>query len=449
MTEFLLYINRLLWSPVLIGAMLGAGLYCIAAHRFAAWRSLARLRRPPAADAHALRPVQACMTSLAAAMGTGNITGVATALTAGGPGALFWMWIAALCGTGLLYAENVLSCRFRRDGCTGAAAYLRGGLHSPVLAGGFAVCCIAASFGMGNMTQSHAMAQCLAAAFGIPGWVTGACAALLVLAVILGGTGRIGRFSAAVMPVLTVLYLGLCGLVIWRFRTALPGVWADIFRDAFGMRAAAGGITGAAVRRAVSVGVRRGVFSNEAGLGSSGMLHGEMQGADPAFQGACSILEAAADTLVCCTATALAILCSGAVASGEDGSALVLCAFRAGIGPAADLLVPCVISLFALCTLIGWSYCGSSALRSLAGQRFALPYRIAYAAACLPGAVMALTNVWTLADIANAGMLLCNLPALLLLYPALDRTAPSVVQCKKREGRDDGTEQPQGGSDPV
>ena len=450
MLEWIMTVNRLLWSPVLILVLLCGGIYCAAADRFAAWRSIGRLRRMPEGTRQGLSPLQACMTSLAAAMGTGNITGVAAALTAGGPGAVFWMWIAALCGMGLLYAENVLGCRFRRTGCAGAAAYLRYGLHSPAAAAAFAVCCLAAAFGMGNMTQSHAMAQCLDCAFGVPPQITGAAAALLVYGIIRGGAGRIGRFSAMVMPVLTLLYLGGCAFVIWRFRAQLPAAWAGIFREALGLRAAAGGITGAAVRRAVSVGVRRGIFSNEAGLGSSGMLHGEMQGTDPAFQGACSILEAAADTLVCCTATALVILCTGTLGDGADGSALVLCAFRAGMGRTADLLIPGIITLFALCTLVGWSYCGSSALHALAGERFAGVYRIAYAAACLPGAALELSAVWTLADIANAGMLYCNLPALLLLYPGLDRRGRSVVQCRKEErGQGYGTAHPTGGSDPV
>ena len=371
------------------------------------------------------------MTSLAAAMGTGNIAGVATALTLGGAGAVFWMWAAALLGMGLIYAENVLSCHYRRSGRTGAAAYLRDGLHSPVLAGCFAVCCVAASFGMGNMTQSHAMAQTLQAAWGIPLPVTGMIAAVLTGAVILGGAKRIGKFAAAAVPAVTAVYLLAAGIVIFRCKDQLGGAFAEIFRGACGMDALTGGISGAAVQRSVTVGVRRGVFSNEAGLGSSGLLHGEADGDDPAFLGACGMLEVFADTFVCCTATALVILCSGA--AGADGAALVLQAFRIGIGAAADWLLPPVIAVFALCTLVGWSYCGSSALQSLTGGRYLTAYRLVFCAAVLLGAMLRLEAVWMLADIANACMAYCNLPGILLLYPL--HNPPQTAHTDRKVGK--------------
>ena len=418
--HFLSTVSRLLWGSGLVGLLLGTGAYCLLRDKCAPLRSLRLLfdhRKRSGRRAHS--PFEACMTSLAAAMGTGNIAGVATALTLGGAGAIFWMWAAALLGMGLIYAENVLAAHYRRDGRAGAAAYLRYGLQSPCLAGCFAVCCVAASFGMGNMTQSHAMAQTLQAAWGIPLPVTGAAAAVLTGAVILGGAKRIGKFAAAAVPAVTVVYLFAAGAVILRCRAQLPEAFAAILRGAVGMDALTGGISGAAVQRAVTVGVRRGVFSNEAGLGSSGLLHGEADGDDPAFFGACGMLEVFADTFVCCTATALAILCSGA--ADADGASLVLQAFRIGIGAAADWLLPPVIAVFALCTLVGWSYCGSSALQSLTGGRWVTVYRLLFCAAVLLGAMLRLDAVWMLADIANACMAYCNLPGILLLYPLHNR----------------------------
>ena len=414
MNELLSGCSRILWGSGLVLALLGTGMYSLLRDRCAPFRSLRLLiQRPHRNGTRTLSPFQACMTSLAAAMGTGNIVGVATAITLGGAGAIFWMWVAALLGMGLIYAENVLSCRYRSGGLTGAAAYLRYGLHSPLLSAAFAVCCTAASFGMGNMTQSHAIAQTLRDAFRMPPLITGLITAAVTAAVILGGARRIGRFASAAVPFVSAVYLLLCGIVIWQFRSRLGDAFGSIFQGAFGIRAAAGGISGEALRRAMTVGVRRGVFSNEAGLGSSGLLHGEADGEEPAFFGACGMLEVFADTFVCCTATALVLLMTGV--SGADGAGLVLLAFRAGIGTAADWLLPPVIALFALCTLVGWAYCGSSAWQSLTGKRWVTAYRLVFCAAACLGAVMQLETVWTLADIANACMVYCNLPGLLLL----------------------------------
>ncbi len=415
--EFLTSLNQLLWGSGLVGLLLGTGAFCHIYGGFQPLRSL-RLLGKKHRGSGTQSVFQACMTSLAAAMGTGNIAGVGTALTLGGAGAVFWMWVAALLGMGLIYAENVLGCHYRRGEIGGAAAYLRYGIH-PALGTAFAVCCVAASFGMGNMTQSHAMAQTLQEACGIPAWVTGLAAGGITAAVIFGGAKRIGQFAAAVVPVLTAVYLFGAGVVIWHCRDNLGAAVLSIFRGAFGWQAAAGGIAGEAVRRAVSVGVRRGVFSNEAGLGSSSMLHSSTEGAPPAFLGACGMLEVAADTFLCCTATALAVLSAGVLDTGADGAGLVLLAFRKGMGSAADVLLPPVIALFALCTLVGWSHCGSSALRSIAGQKWVTVYRAAFCLAAVVGAVMRLETVWLLADIANAGMAYCNLPGILLLYPQI------------------------------
>lgn len=433
--DMLQSLNQILWGDVLVIFLLGMGGFCLFYGKSASLRSFRLLKNNSrknlnqdlnqdlnSANSRKLSPFQSCMTSLAAAMGTGNIVGVATALTLGGAGAIFWMWIAALLGMGLIYAENVLSCRYRDCNHTGAVAYLRNGLHQPWLAGIFAVCCVGASFGMGNMTQSHAMAESLSESFAVPPVLTGIITAILLGWIIFGGTDRIGHVTSILIPVLSGIYLALSGFVILRYREHLGTAFLDIFRSASGWQSVGAGISGETVRRAVSVGIRRGVFSNEAGLGSSGLLHGDADSDQPEFLGLCGMLEVILDTFVCCTATALVILCTGALDSGTDGAVLVLTAFRNGLGTCADWLLPPMIALFAFCTLIGWSYCGMNAFRTLTAQPHAI--RIYQGIFCVTaglGAVLQPELIWTLADIANACMAYCNLPAILLLYPGYVR----------------------------
>ena len=418
MIKFLTEFNQLLWGNGLVLLLLGTGIFCMCCQNGQCLKSFALLFRKQKifqnSEKQKISVFRSCMTSLAAAMGTGNIVGVASALTLGGAGAIFWMWISAFCGMGLIYAENVLSCHYRKENYFGAAAYLKYGLKSPVLAGIFAVCCVLASFGMGNMTQSHAMAEILKASLHIPDWLTGLFSMIILYLIISGGSERISKFSAVMIPVLTGLYLLCIFIILFRYRENLPSVISEIFRKAFDFKAVGGGIAG----YAVSVGVRRGVFSNEAGLGSSGLLHGEADSQSPAFLGLCGMLEVIADTFLCCTATAFAILSTEALSSGTDGAVLVLYAFRKGIGTISDWLLPPIIALFAFCTLTGWSYCGLNALKTLTSNLIILKlYQILFCIGAFIGAVLKLELVWTLADIANACMAYCNLPAIMLLFP--------------------------------
>lgn len=423
-------INQVLWGAGLVILLLGTGVLCLFCRKGACLKSFGllfhRQKMPEQSGAHGISVFESCMTSLAAAMGTGNLVGVATALTLGGAGAVFWMWVSAFCGMGLIYAENVLSCEYRSGHCAGAVAYLRYGLNSPRLADIFAVCCLFASFGMGNMTQSHAMAEILTASFGVPAWVTGICTGVLLGVIILGGSKRTAKFSSVMIPVLTGIYFLLCLIMLIRYRTALPGAFMKIFREAFHLSAVGGGLAGTAVKQAISVGVRRGVFSNEAGLGSSGLLHGEADSENPQLLGLCGMLEVIADTFLCCTLTALVILCAGE--PGRDGAELVLKSFRAGLGTCADWILPPMIVLYAFSTLTGWSYCGTNALKGLTDGRYIRIYQIIFCLAAGAGAVMKMEFVWTLADIANACMAYCNLPGILLLYPG--RIASPGIDCK-------------------
>ncbi len=416
MQEILYLLNQQLWGNGLVILLLGTGLFCLVSGKFApfrSWKKFSRNHQSPNSAKHT--PFQACMTSLGAEMGTGNIIGVATALTLGGAGAIFWMWVSAFVGMGLIYAENVLSCIWKDDEYSGAVAYIRHGLKSPVLSGIFAVCCVGASFGMGNMTQSHAMAQTLQASFRVSPYISGILTAILTGIIIFGGAERIGKFSGMIVPVLSGVYLVTAFIVMFRFRENLGAVFLQIFREAIGKSAVTGGISGYAVKNAVSVGVRRGIFSNEAGLGSSGILHSETN-ESPEFMGVCGMLEVIADTFLCCTVTALTILCTGV--TGADGGELVLMAFRAGIGNLADWILPPIIALFALCTLVGWSFCGACAFRSITNGKYVRIYQSAFCIAVFLGAVAEMQTIWTMADIANACMAYCNIPAILLLYPS-------------------------------
>ncbi len=420
MIKFLTDLNQILWGNGLVGLLLGTGIFSFIYPDGQCLKSFGLLfqKQEQTGSRYTIPVFQSCMTSLAAAMGTGNIVGVAAALTIGGAGAIFWMWISAFCGMGLIYAENVLSCRYRTASAAGAAAYLKYGLHSPVLSGIFAVCCVCASFGMGNMTQSHAMAEILEASFAVPAWLTGLLTMLILFIIIIGGSKRIAKFSAVIIPVLTGIYL-LCSLIIlFLYRENISSVFAEIFRSALGIRAVGGGISGTAVKYAISAGVRRGIFSNEAGLGSSGLLHAEASSEQPEFLGVCGMLEVIADTFICCTATALVILCTGSLKTGQEGAVLVLTAFRSGMGILADWILPPVIALFAFCTLTGWCFCGMNALKTLTKNPDYLKlYQILFCTAAFIGTIMKLELVWTLADIANGCMAYCNLPGILLLLP--------------------------------
>lgn len=413
MFHFLNTLNTALWGvPFLFLAFLTAGICAVKCSPFCRkCRSIAVSHR----HASGIPPIRSAAASLAAAMGTGNLAGVAAAISIGGAGAVFWMWVAALTGMLLLYAENVLSLRFRdrlSDGTqlSGASAYLRFGLKLPGLSTAFAGLCVISSFGMGNMVQSSVMADSLSA-FHIPPLCTGVLAAALTAAVVFGGAKRIGTFAYLTIPLLSAVYLAAAGAVIWNCRENLPHAVTSVFQGAFGIRAAGGGFCGEILRNSISVGLRRGVFSTEAGLGSSGILHGDADSENPHAVGLLAMGEAFLDTFLCCTATAFAILCAD-VPTEEN---LLAAAFEKGIGRAANAILPPVLAMFALCTLIGWCYCGSSAFSVLTGGRWISLYRAVFCLCIIPGAVTEPELLWLLADLANVCMAYVNLPAMAVL----------------------------------
>ena len=387
-----------------------------------------------------LTQMQTFSTALAAAMGTGNLIGVASALLLGGPGAVFWMWVSALLGMMLTYTENRLAMRYAKDGVRGPMAYLHYGLHSPVLAGCYALLCVGASFGMGNMTQSSVIAFLAQEAFSVPAWATGLVTAAVLCVILLRGAKGTGGVLQWLMPLLATGYmLAALAVILWHKSAIFPS-FQKILEGAFGFDAISGGISGAVLRRAVETGLRHGVFSNEAGLGSSALVHAGGDSKDGDLQGLWSMTEVALDTLVCCTLTALAILTSGAWSADTADTAgeLLTAAFSTIFGAAAPRILSVVTALFAFCTLIGWCCCGEQAVVYLfrRSDKFARRiYRLLFCMLAGLGAVLSLQTVWELSDIANGLMAIPNLLGLLLLQKSnrVDISEKSTEASKKTE----------------
>ena len=418
------------WGPGLLVLLLGTGLWLTIRSRFFqlwGWRTILRRtfgslrsRKSTPKDAAALTQFQTFSAALAAAMGTGNVIGVAAALCLGGAGAVFWMWVSAILGMMLTYTENVLGIRYAKtlpNGTRvgGPMAYLRFGVGSKTLAGCYAVLCIAASLGMGNMTQSSAISALAENAFSLPPTVAGIMVALLLGCILLRGVQGVGSVIQWLMPLLSAAYMLAALAVIVCHWNALPAAWASIFQGAFGISAVGGGISGALLREAVRTGLRHGVFSNEAGLGSSALVHAGGNSQDAALQGMWSMVEVGLDTLVCCTLTALAILTSGAMQPEMESGAVIAAAFSGVFGKWSPQILAVMTALFAFCTLIGWCCCGEQAVRYLGGERALKPYRVVFCVAAGIGAVISLESVWAVSDIANGLMAIPNLLGLLLL----------------------------------
>lgn len=422
-------IAEIIWGPGLLVLLLGAGVWLSLQNRFAqlySWRRILRqtfggLRnRPDGEGGSAMTQLQTFSTALAAAMGTGNIIGVAAALSIGGAGAVFWMWISALLGMMLTYTENVLGQRYAHtcpDGTriAGPMAYLRFGLNSRILAALYAIFCVAASFGMGNMTQSSAISSLAERAFSIPPVAVGIAVTLLLGGILLRGSRQAGGVLQWLMPLLSAGYMLAALAVILRHGNMLPHAFSEIFRGAFGLQAVGGGVSGALLREAVRTGLRHGVFSNEAGLGSSALVHAGGSSRDAQLQGMWSMVEVGLDTLVCCTLTALAVLTSGALEQSEAADGIIVAAFASVFGEGSGQVMAVITALFALCTLIGWCCCGEQGVRYLFGKRALTGYRLLYCFAAGVGAVISLRSVWELSDIANGLMAFPNLLGLLLL----------------------------------
>jgi len=369
MLELLDRIDAALWGPVTIFLLFGTGILItlmvkvIQLRKFGyAWKLISgRYDNPD--DQGEITHFQALSAALSATIGTGNIAGVGTAIALGGPGAVFWMWVTAVFGMALKYGECLLSLHYRtihEDGTVSAGPmyYLEKGLGQKWLGILFALFAAVASFGIGNMVQANSVAEPVRTYFGIPKLATGLLLGGLVFSVIVGGIKRIGRVASRLVPFMAAFYVLGALWVILAHLHAVPEAFRIIFTSAFKGSAAAGGFAGAAVAQAIRFGVARGVFSNEAGLGSAPIAHGAAKTQEPVREGLVAMLGPFIDTLVICSMTALVIVLTGAYTSGETGAVLTAHAFDIGLPGKGGMIVAMGIILFAFSTAISWSYYG-------------------------------------------------------------------------------------------
>ncbi len=426
MKELISSIDSFVWGPITIILLVGTGLFItllvrvVQIRKFGyAWQLISGKYDNPE-DEGEITHFQALSAALSATIGTGNIAGVGTAIALGGPGAVFWMWVTAFVGMATKYAECLLSLKYRvvhEDGTVsgGPMYYLEKGLGQKWLGMLFALFAAIASFGIGNMVQANSVAQPVQTYFGIPKVVTGIVIGILVFAVIVGGIKRIGQVASRLVPVMAVFYVfGSLWVIIINFG-AVPAAFGIIFREAFTGSAALGGFAGAAVAQAIRFGVARGVFSNEAGLGSAPIAHGAAKTKEPVREGLVAMLGPFIDTIVICSMTALVIVLTGAYASGETGADLTARAFNMGLPGPGGYIVAIGIIFFAFSTAISWSYYGDRSVEYLLGQKFVMPYRVLYSILLPVGAAVQLEVVWNISDIFNALMALPNLIGLLAL----------------------------------
>ncbi|MCI8726021.1 MAG: sodium:alanine symporter family protein [Hungatella sp.] len=443
-------LHGMVWGPVLLTLLLTVGIaYTLRSGGFPLfgikvwWRETvgSLLREDGEAKRQKGQYVtkgQAACTALAATIGTGNIVGVATALTAGGPGAIFWMWVSALTGMATAYAETWLGIRYRYKNTQGRwvcgpAVYLDKGLHMPFLGIFYGILCLMASLGMGSMVQSNAITQTIGFSAGVPPLLCGVAVTAVTCSVAAGGILRIGKVAEKLMPWAAGIYIFFSCITLGACYEQIPGAFMDIFRYAFLPESVAGGIGGYGISRAFRYGIARGVFSNEAGLGSLAGLHGATENTTPEEQGMWAMFEVFFDTIVICTLTALVILCvtgrtGGTLQGYGDGAVLTAGCFGAVLGNMGEYLVSGAMTIFAFATMIAWFFLGRQTLETVleqisrwlplsAGTRnnIEIAYLILYGYAVFMGCVSNLEAVWALSDIWNGMMAFPNICALLLL----------------------------------
>lgn len=437
LTNLISQINSIVWGPMMLVLILGVGLFLQLGLKLMPIFKLGTGFKLMWSGRHAsdsekkegeISPFQALMTAMSATVGTGNIAGVATAVFLGGPGALFWMWCTALVGMATKFSEAVLAVKYREvdengNHVGGPMYYIKNGLGSKWawMGTAFAIFGMIAGFGIGNTVQSNSVAAVLEANFSLPTWVTGVVLMVLTAAVLLGGIKRIGAVAGALVPLMAISYL-VAGLVVLAINAdAIPAALDLIFTYAFTESAAEGGFAGAAVWAAIRFGVARGVFSNEAGLGSAPIAHAASQTNDPVRQGLIAMLGTFLDTIIICSITGLVIITSGTWTSGESGAALTSAAFADALPGVGNYIVAIALAIFAFTTILGWSVYGERCAEYLFGVKVITPFRILWIIAVPVGTLVSLDFVWLLADTLNAMMAIPNLIALALLSPVVFR----------------------------
>ena len=435
-------IDTFVWGPVMLVLLVGTGIFLTIRLRFLPWRNLgyalhsvlskeARTTKRGTGD---VSPFSALMTALAATIGTGNIIGVATAMFAGGPGALVWMWISACFGLTSKFSECMLAIKYRETNekgeMSGGPMYTMKNAFKNKAFGHsmgflFALFTVLASFGIGNMTQANSISGSLTETFGVPSWITGIALTVLALIIILGGITSISKVSSVVVPVMAIFYVIAGLIVICGNITNVPHGLYLIFGMAFHPQAIGGGVLGTitvSVMNSLRYGVARGVFSNEAGLGSAAITAAAATTDDPVRQGYINMTGTFFDTIVVCTITGLSIAASGVLgttnAAGEplQGIQLTMAAFGSVLGPVGSYLVAIGIILFAFSTILGWEYHGEKAFEYLfKSHRFNIIFRVIFSLVVYVGATQTLDLVWNISDIMNALMAIPNLICILLL----------------------------------
>lgn len=427
------------WGPPMLVLLVGTGLYLTIILKGLQFRALPLAFKLIMQKDHGhhgdISHFAALMTALAATVGIGNIVGVATAITLGGPGAVFWMWMTGLVGMATKYSEAVLAVKYREHGKHGMRGgpmyYISKGAGLPWLGTLFAIFTAFAAFGIGNMTQANATAKIFEATFHVPTQITGIVLTLLTGLVILGGIKTIGKFTSLLVPFMIVGYVGASLVVLGINIQEIPHAFELIFGSAFSPSAATGGFAGATVAAAMRYGISRGVFSNESGLGSAPIAAAAARTQDPVTQALVSMTQTFIDTLVVCTMTALVILTADSWTQGIAASNLTSASMAETLGSTGSIIVAVATSLFAYSTLIGWNYYGEKAVEYLFGEKSIRIYRVFFTIAVMVGATVSLEFVWNFSDLMNGMMAIPNLIALLLLSKVIKSETERYFSSKK------------------
>jgi len=432
--DVLISINAIVWGPIMLVLLIGTGLFLSIKTRFMQFTKFGYMMKNTIGslfnksqhgkDASGVSPFQAVATAMAGTIGTGSIAGIATAIVSGGPGAVFWMWISALVGMVTKYSEIVLSLKFREKNHNnqwtgGPMYYIRNGLKLKWLAVVFAVFAMFACLGTGNATQSNSIAIALDSTLHIESWITGLVLTTIVAAIILGGMRRIATVNEKLVPFMAIIFV-LCALVALAINiTKVPAAFALIFREAFNFRSAAGGVAGYSIMTAMQFGFSKGVFSNEAGLGSAPIAHAASSTKDPAAQGLWGMFEVFFTTIIICTLSALVILTTGLWNTGTyEGSALSIASFNAILPGVGNVGITLSTVFFALSTILGWAYYGEVAISYLSknSKSAVMVYRLVYVAMVFIGAVGSLDLIWRFSEVMNGLMAIPNLIGIFGLY---------------------------------
>ncbi|MFD1020771.1 alanine/glycine:cation symporter family protein [Thalassobacillus hwangdonensis] len=441
MQEVLNQISGIVWGPFLLILLVGTGVYLTLRLGFLQFRSLGYALKlafsPGKQDKKSKGDIshyQALTTAMAATIGTGNIAGVATAVVLGGPGAVFWMWITAVFGMATKYAEAILAVKYRTTDKNGQISggpmyYLERGLKQKWLAILFALFGAIAAFGIGNMVQSNSVSDALVQTFSIPTWVTGVVLTALAALVLLGGIKSIGKVTSFFVPIMALFYVIGALIIIFMNLELVPGAFATIFTDAFTGSAIGGGLLGTAIR----YGVARGVFSNEAGLGSAPIAAAAAKTDYPGRQALVSMTQVLIDTLIVCTMTGLTIVMANQYGGGLDGADLTSASFEVFLGSAGGYIVAIGLVFFAFSTIVGWSYYGEKCFGYLTNDRGLGIYKILFVGFVFVGAIVQLDLVWTFADIMNGLMAFPNLIGLLFLSGVVASETKKFLAVAKKE----------------